>query len=219
MGSKQTKSQGMAATNESYDDQTQHLQSDPNMHPATHEQPIDLTYLPDDFPPRGLAEAIKDYDNQQLPFAIRYTNSTDRTKSVYLTQDGERPEYLTQATLYTWALNDHEELWTLDLNGDRIIVKSSRNAGAVLGAKWKYHAWSPVLNDFEEKPIAFSTIGNTRELKPSSTKGKHGKIHDSTFKDVTNATFRRTSGARFSFHETPIRYFSTVTGHSARTKQ
>ena len=172
-------------------DQTQRSQSKStltNMDSATHEQPIDLSYLPDDFPPRGLDDAIKHFKGMELPFAVRYNNGKDPLRSVYLTQHGQRPNQLTQATLWSWALDSHEEIWTLDVNGERVIVKGSPNAGFVRGAKWIYHAWSPVLRDFEEKPIAFSTIGNTQENKPQITKAKHGKNSNTSPESLTNGT-------------------------------
>ncbi|KAL6713457.1 hypothetical protein ACLMJK_008922 [Lecanora helva] len=134
-----------------------------------------LTTLTDDHSPHGLTEAILKYRGKSLPF-LSSPSYKNNPRNVYLTENGQRPKDLVQAQLIHRMWGNRYPMWTLDLNGNRFIVKGKPNNGMVLLAKWAYFAWSPELNGFEEKPIAFSTINNNPDnISPAMIRANYGQ--------------------------------------------
>ena len=153
----------------------------------------DPTSLPDDHPIKGLTEAISHYAGKPPPFALKGKGARSLPfKDVFLTRNGQRSPQLIRAKIFARSYDDHHYFRTLDLNGDRLIVKGWPNAGVLSKAKWIYRAWSSTLNDFEELPVAFTTINNDPEnLSSFAKESRQAKaektVLDNLKKGFTNA--------------------------------
>lgn len=124
---------------------------------------LDTTNLPADHAPKFLAEAKRTYKDSKPPFVTgSHGKITEGSKRpVFIAKNGKRPALPIRAVLVAknWGpLANDGIYWTLDLNGERLIVQSFTNKGCVSGAKWIYCCWSGVGEEFEELPVAFSCI-------------------------------------------------------------
>lgn len=97
-----------------------------------------------------LNQARQDYTTTKPPFA-RGNKSILSSKRVTLaTENGQSLPTVDAATLITRAWDQKSSYYTLDRNGERIIVKPFGNR---LGTQ--YRAWSGQGNAFENRPVAF----------------------------------------------------------------
>ena len=123
---------------------------------------LDTTNLPADQAPGLLAEAKRIYQDRRPPFVTNTGHGTDGSaRPVFLAKNGQRPLLPIRANLIarSWSSRTQDGIyWTLDLNGERIIVASFPNSGCVIGAKWIYCRWTGVGEDFEDQPLAFTCI-------------------------------------------------------------
>ena len=119
---------------------------------------LDTTPLPAEHTPKFWAKAKDEYKNTVPPFVRTTSHYTEGSKrTVFLTKNGHRPARAIQANLVAkrWdPLVSRGFCWTLDLNGERLIVQSTENNGSIDGARWVYRWWSG--DRFEDTPLAFT---------------------------------------------------------------
>ena len=75
-------------------------------------------------------------------------------RKVFVPINGERPDQPIRANLVArkWGKHTNDGMfWTLDVNGQRLIVQAFPNKGCVTGAKRVYCPWTGVEH-FEETP-------------------------------------------------------------------
>ena len=128
--------------------------------------------LTEDFPTHGLDVAHQYYRDSLPPFVMKKPHQSLPPRDVYLTRNGQRVDPVVPSKLVTQSWGGSSCFWTLLLDDERRIVKGRPNAGVVRGAKWTYFPWSPGLNDFEDIPIAFSTLNNDPMNVPNYLKRK-----------------------------------------------
>lgn len=124
---------------------------------------LDTTNLPADHAPKLLAEARRIFQDRKPPFVTATNYAINGGKRpVFIAKDGKRPLLPIRTNLIArlWGSRNSDGIyWTLDLNGERLIVLSFPNKGCISGnAKWVYCCWTGVGEDFEDVPVAFSTI-------------------------------------------------------------
>jgi len=137
------------------------------------------SHLPENHPTRGLAEAEAYYIHTNPPFVLYGSLGKCGRRPVYLVAiNGKRPGTPIAAEIVCRSWNTARvAYWTLDVDDQRIIVKSEHNSGRIPGAKYVYHPWVGGNLGFGPNPIAFSTIGNrydeprARDKKDSQTNG------------------------------------------------
>ena len=135
---------------------------------------LNTTPLPEDHPPKFLADAKRMYKDSRPPFVTTGSKSVEGMKrEVFIAKNGQRPPLPIRANLISkrWGLLANDGMyWTLDLNGDRLIVQAFPNNGCVSGAKWIYCCWGGVGEEFEDLPVAFTCINGvyTSTLRPQS---------------------------------------------------
>lgn len=160
---------------------------------------LDTTNLPADHAPRFLAEARGIFQDRKPPFVITTSNTTNGSKRlVFIAKDGQRPLLPIRTNLIArfWGARGSDGIyWTLDLNGERLIVLSFPNSGCISGnAKWVYCCWTGVGEEFDDKPVAFSCINGeytgTRTGKVS-TAATHQPMKEHTSIGATAHTLRR----------------------------
>lgn len=86
---------------------------------------LDYTSLPDDQEPKFLSQARHDYPSVRPPF-VRLNRNHDvlGTKRVmFATLDGQLPQREIPATLTNRAWDSKSSFYTLDIGGERLIVK------------------------------------------------------------------------------------------------
>lgn len=158
--------------------------------PAVGQEPaVDITKLPADHRPKFLVEARRIFEHTKPPFVTTPGHATDgSTRSVFVTKNGQKPLLPIRTDLVAkhWGRLAHDGLyWTLDLNGERLIVTSFPNKGSVKGAKWVYCSWSGVGEDFEDLPLAFTCINGeyTSSLGPRTD--TTAETHQPTASEIT----------------------------------
>ena len=123
---------------------------------------LDTTPLPADHTPKFLPEARSIYKDSRPPFVTNTSGTIEGSeREVFVANNGQRPVLPIRAKLVAkrWGPLAHDGIyWTLDLNGERVIVQSFPNKGCVSGAKWVYCCWTGVGENFEEVPLAFTCI-------------------------------------------------------------
>ena len=126
-------------------------------HPA-----LDTTPLPENHPPKFLANAKSMYKDKKPPFVHSTSKAIEGLKrEVFIAKNGQRPSLPIRANLVAkrWGpLTNDGVYWTLDLNRERLIVQSFPNKGCVSGANWVYRAWIEGGEEFEDLPLAFTCI-------------------------------------------------------------
>ena len=140
---------------------------------AGQDRGFDTTPLPTNYSPVFLTKAVSIYHDSKPPFVINTRTITSKgyEKAVFLTQNGQPPLSPIRATLIakSWGSPPANGFyWTLDLNGQRLIVKAFPNNGCISGAKWVYCCWTGRGEEFENSPIAFTCIHG--EYKGPNTK-------------------------------------------------
>ena len=129
---------------------------------AVQDPALDTTPLPANHPPKFLADAKRIYKDSRPPFVTLASKAVEGLKrEVFIAKNGQRPPLPIRANLVSkrWGpLTNDGIYWTLDLNGERLIVQSFPNKGCVSGAKWIYCCWIGVGEEFEDLPSAFTCI-------------------------------------------------------------
>ena len=104
------------------------------------------------------------YHDSKPPFVCKSSAATEGAqRAVFVTKNGQRPLVPIHANLVrrSWGppgSGSKWTFWTLDLDGERLIVQSFRNRGSISSAKWVYCCWTGVGDDFEDRPVAFTCI-------------------------------------------------------------
>ena len=116
------------------------------------------TTLPDDHEPKFLSQARRDYPFVRPPFVRlnRYKGAFDPKRVMFATRDGQFPQREIPATLAIRAWDTESSFYTLDVNGERLIVKpmgGNFTLGDQVGNQ--YHAWSGQGSIYERVPVAF----------------------------------------------------------------
>ena len=132
------------------------------------------TPLPDDHVPKFLLQARRDYPTVRPPFVrLNRKKAVLGPKRITLaTSDGQLPQREIPATLAMRAWDSKLSFYTLDINGERLIVKpvGGRFNHADRG-RTQYRAWSGQGTTYESTPVAF-------ELKDDA-EDQQGNIEDS----------------------------------------
>lgn len=100
------------------------------------------------------------------------------------TGDGQLPETAVLANLATQVWDAKYSFYTLDRNGERLIVKSS--GGKAKCGTWAanpYRTWSGQGNIFEDTPVAFAFKGDAEEQ--ISCRNDLGDDLESNFEDIS----------------------------------
>lgn len=130
---------------------------------AGHDKAFDLTPLSEDHAPKFWAEAKRIYsEDEKPPFVTGVGKGIEGSmRDVFITKDGQRPTEPIRAKLVArrWSQPDWFGIyWTLDLNGERLIVVAFPNNGCLNDARWVYCCWKGTRDDFEDLPLAFTFI-------------------------------------------------------------
>lgn len=144
-----------------------------------------------------LEAAVKWYGVERPPFAMSRT-SMRRTppgciteKTVQLLEDKVSPSVFKKAKLFLRTWTSQYAFWTLDLDGERLIVKSfpgGRNGGS------HYRVWIGIKEGFQDQPIAFSIPG--QEVRQATT--RNGLNDDVSDEDIFLANLLRVSTSGLS---------------------
>jgi hypothetical protein len=129
---------------------------------ASFVRPITLTERADN-PKVGLAPlleaAVKWYGDRPPPFVMK-KNGMRRgpagcitEKTVELIEDKDHPGVCKQVNLFLRTWNDLHAFWTLDLNEERLIVKSF--SGGPYGGS-RFRVWIGIMEGFQDQPVALS---------------------------------------------------------------
>ena len=148
---------------------------------------LDTTNLPTDHTPRFLAEARRIFHDRKPPFVTAMNHGINGGKRlVFMAKDGQRPLLPIRANLIARLWGPRGIYWTLDLNGERLIVVSFPNNGCISGnAKWVYCCWTGVGEEFDDVPVAFSCI-NGEYTGTLTRKTSTVASHSSTSKKRTS---------------------------------
>lgn len=132
--------------------------------PTTIDPVLDVAPLPEDHDTTFLNEARLEFISKRPPFVRRNIKEDPRWMVTLAIGDGELPQIAVLTKLVTRQWDSSFSYYTLDLNGERLIVKP-------FGGKSKhknragnpYRTWSGQGNVFERAPVAFSFLGDTEE--------------------------------------------------------
>ena len=119
---------------------------------------LSTTLLPDDHVPNFLPQARRDYTTSRPPFVRLNRNKAGLgPKRVTLaTPDGQYPQREIPATLAVRAWDSKSSFYTLDINGERTIVKPFGRRYTHAGrSRTQYRAWSGQGNTYQVAPVAF----------------------------------------------------------------
>lgn len=125
---------------------------------------LDATPLPDNHPPKFLQQARVQFTNERPPF-VRLKRSRNEGKIVTLAAGhGRLPKSAVLARLVTRDWDSKASYYTLDRNGERLIVKPI-GTRAVHGKRGghPYREWSGWGNSFADAPVAFAFNGDIEE--------------------------------------------------------
>ena len=161
---------------------------------AVQDPALDITPLPANHPTKFLADAKSMYKDSRPPFVSKHIEGLKR--EVFIAKNGQRPPLPIRANLVANRWGSHATdgmYWTLDLNGERLIVQSFPNKGCVSGAKWIYCGWMGVGEEFEDLPLAFtcingeytSTLGPKSEYAAKRASTKNYKLNTTTANKTT----------------------------------
>ena len=164
----------------------------PSASGAPQDPALDTTPLPANHPTKFLADAKSMYKDSRPPFVNKTSKAVEGLKrGVFIAKNGQRPPLPIRANLVSkrWdLLANHGIYWTLDLNGERLIVQSFQNKGCVSGAKFIYCGWTGVGNEFEELPLAFTCVnGEYRSTQgpKSESAAKRASIENNKLNVIT----------------------------------
>ena len=159
------------------------------MAPATETTP-DRTALPDDHPPKFLDEAKQLYSPNVAPFCSnQYFHRAGSRRTIYLAGPGgmvpEDPS-AAEVEVVCRGWGPKAAFYTLDLNGERLIVKCFPGGG--YGACWK--VWLGVKSQYRKEVIAFSLMEKTKAKIMAKAKAK-GNARASAIHEVEEAADER----------------------------
>ena len=153
---------------------------------------LDITHLPADHAPKFLAEAKRIYHDRRPPFVTTTGHSTAGSKrAVFVAKNGQRPLLPIRTDLVArfWGSRTMDGIyWTLDLNGERLIVLSFPNSGSISGAKWVYCCWTGMGEEFEDLPVAFSCINGEYANTLRSSKDPTAATYQSPSRNNTSTS-------------------------------
>ena len=164
---------------------------------AVPDSALDTTPLSEDHPPKFMADAKRMYKDSRPPFVNTGSKSVEGLKrEVFIAKNGQRPSLPIRANLVSkrWGTFANDGMyWTLDLNGERLIVQAFPNNGCVSGAKWIYCCWIGVGEEFEDLPVAFtcingiytSTLGPQSESAAQRASTQNHELNTTTAKNAT----------------------------------
>lgn len=132
-----------------------------------------------------LEAAIKHYRDELPPFVMRRASQRSRSKGsvadktvILAENNSDDPKLPLVRTLVYRTWNDTYGFWTLDLNGERLIVKAlsgGSNGGAA------YRPWLGCSKGFQSQPIAYSFLkrhaGGSVKNNQLSHDGSDESIH------------------------------------------
>lgn len=130
---------------------------------------LDSTPLGDNHETKYLAQARLQFPSARPPFAR--LNRKENQKIVTLAvADGQLPQIAVLATLVVRKWDSKSSYYTLNRNGERLIVKpiGGRSKHKNRGGN-PYRAWSGQGNTFENAPVAFAFKGDVED-QPSNRK-------------------------------------------------
>ena len=118
------------------------------------EQNYNASALSDRELPLHYAEAKQNFESHPPPFVqSKQGKHFPHTSAILATPSGEYPENPEPVAIAVRSWNDDEKYWTLDINGERLIVKNF--AGGPRGGAI-FRSWLGVERTFSQKPVAFS---------------------------------------------------------------
>ena len=127
---------------------------------------LNNTSLPDDHEPKYLPQARRDYTVMRPPFVRLNRNKgvLGPKRVIFATPDGQVPQREIPANLAIRAWDAISSFYTLDINGERLIVKpvGGRFNHANRGVT-QYRAWSGQGNTYESTPVAFELKGDVED--------------------------------------------------------
>lgn len=98
-----------------------------------------------------LDQARQDYTTIKPPFARGNKNILASRRVMLASANGGFPQLAVPAVLVTRAWNSKLSYYTIDCNGERLIVRPYGTRHGI-----QYRAWSGQGNAFENKPVAFA---------------------------------------------------------------
>ena len=115
------------------------------------------TPLPDDHEPKFLSQARRDYPFVRPPFVrLNRKDLLDPKRLTFATPDGQFPQREIPGTLAIRAWDTKSSFHTLDINGERLIVKPTGGKSTFEDqVASQYRAWSGQGNAYESIPVAF----------------------------------------------------------------
>ena len=124
---------------------------------------LDNTLLDSDVQPKHLKEAWRQFPDSKPPFARVHRNNYEKTVMLAF-EDGQLPDTPVLATLGVRRWGARHSYYTLDRNGERLIVNP-------IGGRYKhegrncnaYRSWSGQGNVFDKAPVAFAFRGDLEE--------------------------------------------------------
>ena len=164
---------------------------------AAQDPALDTTPLPANHSPKFLADARRLYKDTRPPFVNSVSKVVEGLKrEVFIAKNGQRPPLAIRANLVSnrWGpLVSDGMYWTLDLNGERLIVQPFPNNGCIRGAKWVYCRWIGLGEEFEDLPSAFTCnngeyklpLGRTSEYAAKRASTGNHKLNTTTADETT----------------------------------
>ncbi|CAD6564340.1 MAG: hypothetical protein ASARMPRED_004383 [Alectoria sarmentosa] len=144
---------------------------------------LDSTPLEDNHETKYLAQARLQFPSARPPFARLNKNEDPKTVTI-AGADGQLPKTPVLATLVVREWDSKSSYYTLDRNGERLIVKpiGGRHKHKNRGGN-PYRTWCGQGNDFEHAPVAFAFKGDVEE--ESSERGDDEHDLESDFENVS----------------------------------
>ena len=144
---------------------------------------LDVTTLPNTHETKFLRQARLQFLSHKPPF-VRQSRKEGPRMVTLAVKDGQLSQTAVLATLVTREWDSKFSYYTLDCNGERLIVKpigGKVEHGNCVGCP--YRTWSGQGNVFEVAPIAFGFKGDTEE-QPSNG-NDNGYDLESTFEEIS----------------------------------
>ena len=139
---------------------------------------LNNTSLPEDHEPKYLPQARRDYPSIRPPFVRLNRNKgvLGPKRVTFATPDGQIPQRDVPTTLATRAWDAISSFYTLDINGERLIVKpiGGRFNHTDRGST-QYRAWTGQGNAYESTPVAFE-IKDDAEDQQRNVKDSDGNL-------------------------------------------
>ena len=120
--------------------------------PLKRDATLNNSALPHQHPPKFIDQALLEYTASRPPFVqmSREKKFLSSKRVTLATQDVGYPQTLIQATLMTRPWDLRFSFYTIDRNGERLIVRPFGHRSAV-----NYRAWSGHGDVFQSAPVAF----------------------------------------------------------------